>query len=122
MSTCQTTKVIVVSHNNLSAKPFDIVHCDIWGAYHVTSHAGLIYFLTLVDDCTCFRWVFLMKNKSDVHHLIPRFYAMVKTQFGTVVKLFRSDNARELVFVTYFLKLGLFINFRVLNVLKKSLW
>ena len=95
-----------VAHNNLAAKPFDIVHCDVWGAYHVASHAGHRYFLTLVDDCTRFCWVYLMKQKSDVHHLLPRFYAMIGTQFGLPIKQFRSDNARELVFAEYFAKTG----------------
>ena len=94
------------SNNHLASSPFDVIHCDIWGAYHVESHAGFRYFLTLVDDCTRYCWIYMMKHKSDVHCLIPRFYNMVETQFGSKVKQFRSDNARELVFADFFSKTG----------------
>ena len=43
-----------VSHNNLSILPFDLIHCDIWGPYHVPAHSSHKYFLTLVDDCARF--------------------------------------------------------------------
>lgn len=46
-----------VSHNHLSSIPFELVHCDIWGLFHETSHSGRRYFLTLVDDCTRFTWI-----------------------------------------------------------------
>ena len=59
--------------------PFDIVHCDIWGPYHVVSYTGHNYFLTLVDDCTRFTWVYLLKQKSDAAVAIPRFFNIVAT-------------------------------------------
>ena len=43
-----------------------------------------------------------MKNKSDMHHIIPRFYNMATTQFDTKIKIFRSDNAKELAFSDFF--------------------
>ena len=59
-------------NNNLSEHSFNVVHYDIWGPYHVVSHkGGYHFFLTLVDDCTRFTWVYTMKNKSDVSSLIP---------------------------------------------------
>lgn len=70
------------------------------------SHSGHSYFLTLVDDCSRFRWFFMMKYKAGVHFLIPRFCAMVHTQFRKVIKSFRSDNARELFFADFFSKQG----------------
>ncbi|XP_022891847.1 uncharacterized protein LOC111406698 [Olea europaea var. sylvestris] len=39
------------------------------------------YFLTLVDDCTRFTWIYLMKQKSDVEFIIPKAFKMVETQF-----------------------------------------
>ncbi|KAL5812533.1 hypothetical protein ACOSQ3_027483 [Xanthoceras sorbifolium] len=67
------------SHNNLSKFPFDIVHCDTWGPYHTASRSRQWFFLTLVDDCTCFTWVYLMKNKSDATYIVPCFIYMVLT-------------------------------------------
>ncbi|KAL5831851.1 hypothetical protein ACOSQ4_017205 [Xanthoceras sorbifolium] len=62
------------SHNRLSALPFNLVNCDTWGPYHVPSHSRRRFFLTLIDDCTRFTWVYLMKNKSDVISIVPRFF------------------------------------------------
>ena len=28
------------SHNHMSQFPFDLIHCDIWGPYHITSHSA----------------------------------------------------------------------------------
>ena len=29
---------------------FDMIHCDIWGSYKVSSFCGAHYFLTILDD------------------------------------------------------------------------
>lgn len=39
-----------VSHNNMSQQPFELIHCDILGPYHVPAYSGHRFFLTLVDD------------------------------------------------------------------------
>ena len=91
-----------ISHHNMSDSPFDLIHCDIWGPYHLNSYSGHRYFLTVLDDCTRFTWLFLLKQKSDVSHVIPKFFNFIHTQFDKKVKQFRSDNAKELAFTEYF--------------------
>ena len=44
-----------------------------------------------------------MKNISDVHHIISRFYNMVSTQFDTKIKIFRLYNAKESAFSDFLL-------------------
>lgn len=56
----------------------------------------MIYGVFLVDYCTHFTWVFLLGNKSDASNVVSRFYAMVETQFQRRIKVFRTDNAKEL--------------------------
>ena len=68
-----------VSHNRLFSSAFELIHCDIWGPYHELSHSSHCYFLTIVDDCTRFTWVYMLKHKSYVSIAIPRFFAMVAT-------------------------------------------
>ena len=36
-----------------------------------------------------------MKLKSDDIVILKQFFALIKTQFGATVKVFRSDNGRE---------------------------
>ncbi|KAM2356612.1 hypothetical protein ACFX1X_005690 [Malus domestica] len=33
-----------------SSKPFELIHCDIWGPHRLPSSSGARYFLTIVDD------------------------------------------------------------------------
>lgn len=40
---------------------FDMIHLDVWGPYHVATHNGYKFFLTIVDDKSRMTWVYLMK-------------------------------------------------------------
>ena len=83
------------SYNNLCNAPFSLIHVDVWGPYSVCTHDDFKFFLTIVDDATRSTWVYLMKAKSDVKHLLISFYNMISTQFNTGIKAIRSDNAPE---------------------------
>jgi hypothetical protein len=48
-----------------SIRPFELIHCDIWGLYKIASLSGVKYFLTIVDDYSKFTWVFFMHHKSE---------------------------------------------------------
>ncbi|KAH0650173.1 hypothetical protein KY284_030085 [Solanum tuberosum] len=71
---------------------FDVVHMDLWGPYKVPTFDKKQYFLTVVDDCSRFTWVHLLQLKFEAIVAIKTFLAMIKTQFGSHVKLIRSDN------------------------------
>lgn len=94
---------------------FDLIHCDIWGPYHVSSYTGYNYFLALVDDCSRFTWVYLSKQKSEARNVIPRFFNMISTQFNTTIKMFRSDNANELASTEFFAEKGVIHQFSCLE-------
>lgn len=53
----------------------------------------------------------MMKQKSDALIIVPRFFQLVETQFGKVIKCFRSDNAPELAFVEFFHSKGVIHQF-----------
>ncbi|XP_010259176.1 PREDICTED: uncharacterized protein LOC104598693 [Nelumbo nucifera] len=75
--------------------PFALIHCDIWGAYHVLSLSGARYFLTIVDDFSHYTWIYLTKNKFETYQLLVSFYHMVRTQSNGEIKAVRSDNGKE---------------------------
>ena len=89
-------------HKIMSVKPFDLVHIDIWGLFHIATPTGHKYFLTIVDDCICATWVYLLRAKSDVLTIFPYFFTLVSTQYNTVVKSVRFDNASKLTFHNFF--------------------
>ena len=51
--------------------------------------------MIFVDEATRLTWIYLLRAKSDVSETVRRFCAMIQTQFGRGIQLFRSDNARD---------------------------
>ena len=83
------------SRNNRAKKPFQILHCDVWGPSPHTDLLGHQYFLICIDDHSRFTWPFLLKNKSEVTHSIQNLCQLIKRQFGDTVKSLRIDNAKD---------------------------
>ena len=46
------THLPLPSSENKALNYFDLIHCDIWGAYHVEALCGARYFLSIVDDAS----------------------------------------------------------------------
>lgn len=60
-----------------TSKPFDLIHCDIWGPFVVATIHGHHYFLTIVDDYTRCTWIFLMKLKYETRLILESFFHLV---------------------------------------------
>ena len=69
----QTRASFPVSENKAMNR-FDLIHCDIWGAYRTKSFCGAQYFLTIVDDATRGVWVYLMKARSEASPTCEGFF------------------------------------------------
>lgn len=69
-----------------SEKCFDLLHVDIWGPFKVSSTHGYKYFLSIVDYCSHFTWIFLMKNKSETRSFLREFHVFVHNQFHANIK------------------------------------
>ncbi|CAL8991331.1 unnamed protein product [Prunus brigantina] len=57
-------------------KPFELIHCDIWGPHRLPTSSGARYFLTIVDDYSRFTWLFLMNLKSETQEKIKLFFCL----------------------------------------------
>jgi hypothetical protein len=79
-------------NNHKASNTFDLIHCDLWGAYRTPSSCGASYFLTIVDDCSRAVWIFLLVDKKQVSKTLTNFFAMVERQYNKRVELVRSDN------------------------------
>lgn len=73
--------------------PFELMHIDIWGPYHVCTGGKYRYFQIIVDDFSRATWVHLLKLKSESLEILKMFCNFVKNQFEKSVKIVRSDNA-----------------------------
>lgn len=87
-----------------SFRPFELIHCDIWGPYKIASLSGAKYFLTIVDDYSRFTWVFFMHHKSETQHLLVNFFSFVQTQFHVSIANIRVDNGGEFFSMREFFK------------------
>lgn len=59
--------------------PFDLVYADLWGPAPFVSNFGFNYYISFVDACTKFTWLYLLKQKFDVITTFNIFHAYVKT-------------------------------------------
>ena len=79
------TRSVFPASDQRSAKPFDKIHMDL-KAMPVCSYHGYNYFLIIFDDATSHSWTVNLIQKSDADPAIWQFIAMVKTQFGLLIK------------------------------------
>ncbi|KAL9232099.1 hypothetical protein vseg_007244 [Gypsophila vaccaria] len=80
------------SNNKHASDLFELIHCDLWGAYRVPSSCGARYFLTIVDDYSRATWVYLLVDKTEVIDMFMSFINMIANHFSKIIKTVRSDN------------------------------
>lgn len=59
-------------------------------------HIMDISFLTIVDDNTRMKWVYLLRLKSDAFVVLKQFIVYICTHFSVLIKIIGSDNGSEL--------------------------
>jgi len=80
---------------------------------------GHKYFLTIVDDYSRYIWVFPLKQKSAVVKILENFVVFIQTQFGTTVKVIRSDNETEFFVTNFFVNKGIIYQTSCVNTPQK---
>lgn len=87
---------------------FELIHCDLWGPYRVSTMNGCRYFLTIVDDYSRSVWTYLMSTKTHVFSILRNFNAYIQNHFKTTIKFCRTDhgiefyNSEVIPFLTHF--------------------
>lgn len=89
------------SESQRAVKPLDLVHSDVCGKLNTRSRGGAEYFLTFIDDCTRYIWVYLLKHKSEVVKCFQTWKARVENESGRKVNTLRSDNGGEYTSATF---------------------
>ena len=68
---------------------------DLFGPVAYLSIEGNKYGLVIVDDYSCFTWVFFLHDKCQVEEKVKIFVRRAQKEFGLSIKKVRSDNGME---------------------------
>jgi transposase InsO family protein len=78
---------------NLAA--LELIHTDLSEINGVLTKGGKIYFITLIDDCTRFCYVYLLKSKDEAFHYFKIYKGEIENQLEWEIKRVRSDRGGE---------------------------
>jgi len=74
-----------------NSKILDLVHSNICEMNGTLTRGGKRYFITFIDDCSRYTYVFLMKTKDEAFDMFKIYKALVENQIGKKIKIFRID-------------------------------
>jgi hypothetical protein len=76
-------------------EPLDLVHVDLCGPITPETVGGNKYFMLLVDDCTRWMSVYILKSKDQTCSTFVKFKAEAENSLGYRIKVVRSDRGGE---------------------------
>ena len=76
-SACQAGKQVGTHHPHKNIMttymPLELLHMDLFGLIAYISIGGSKYCLVIVDDYSCFTWVFFLQEKSQTQETLKGF-------------------------------------------------
>ena len=76
-------------------KPLELIHSDICDLKFVQTRGGKKYFITFIDDCTKYCYVYLMRSKDEAIEMFKLYKNEVENQLSTKIKAIRSNRGDE---------------------------
>ena len=73
----------------------ELVHSDLCEMNGELTKGSKRYFMTFIDDCTRFCYVYLLKTKDEALHYFKVYKAEVENQLEKKIKCLRSDRGGE---------------------------
>ena len=66
------------SESGRVSKFLSLVHLDLWGPAPVQTASGLHYMMILLDDFSCWTWVFFLRHKSDAFSAFQEWKSQIE--------------------------------------------
>jgi hypothetical protein len=79
-----------------TTRTLKMLHIDLFGPIAYISIGGNKYGLIIVDDYSCFTWVFFLQDKGETQEVLNKFLKRAQNKFDVKVKRIRSDNGTEI--------------------------
>ena len=73
----------------------EIIHTDVCSPVRVEACGRYRYFLTFIDDLRRYRYIYLMKHKSETFEKFKEFQSEVENHRNKKIKFLRSDHGGE---------------------------
>ena len=81
-----------VERNN---EPLGLIHTDLCDLKVMPTRGGKNYFVTFIDDCTKYCYVYLLRTKDETLAKFKEYKHEVENQLGKTIKMVRSDRGGE---------------------------
>jgi transposase InsO family protein len=78
-----------------TTRPMEMLQMDLFGPIADISIGGNKYGLVIVDDYSCFTWVFFLHDKSEAQEILKKLLKRAQNEPDAKVKNIRSDNGSE---------------------------
>uniref|UniRef100_A0A6J0SSI8 Integrase catalytic domain-containing protein n=1 Tax=Pogona vitticeps TaxID=103695 RepID=A0A6J0SSI8_9SAUR len=78
-----------------SSEVLELIHTDVHGPMSVPSLGNNRYILIFVDDFSRYRFIFLLRKKTEIHYLLKKYVSIVRNKFNRKPKAFQIDNKDE---------------------------
>jgi transposase InsO family protein len=96
---CRHGKIIATFHSLVNTvmteHPGQLLHMDTIGPSRVRSMGGKWYVLVIVDDYSCYSWVFFLESKDEVFEHFWSLALRLNNEHPNCLKVIRSDNGTE---------------------------
>ena len=96
--TCVESKLTRSSFHNIerNTEPLDLIHSDTCDLKYVQTRGGKKYFVTFIDDCTRYCYVYLLKSKDEALEIFLCIIRMrMRINLEKKIKTIRSDRGGE---------------------------
>lgn len=71
--------------------PFKLVFTNLWGLTHYPYLGGYFYYITFVDVCIKFTWIYFLSSKSEAFQTFTHFQTLITTQFNAKLKSLQTE-------------------------------
>ncbi|KAJ0462893.1 putative RNA-directed DNA polymerase [Helianthus annuus] len=97
--TCVESKLTRSSFKSVEriTEPLDLIHTGVCDLKAVPTHGGNKYFITFINDCTKYCYVYLLKSKDEAIEKFILYKNEVENQLNKKIKAMRSDRGGEYV-------------------------
>ena len=84
----ESHRVSYTTNLKIYETPLALIHSDVLGSAPISVSSGIRWFVSIVIDCTCMTWLYLMKHKMTCSEFFTLFMIRSRRNFQLILKFF----------------------------------